>query len=126
MFLPYKNTYFSTVLQCTIHPLHEGEGPGVKKEEGRVSAKTDLDLTSISIAATITDIAVYFPSCFIDSMFITVANNEDFGKNPKSFFFLLALGTKNTGKILRLGSVLFLSLRHQGREQVRLNTNKKW
>lgn len=86
------------MLQCTIHPLHEGEGPGVKKEEGRVSAKTDLDLTSISIAATITDIAVYFPSCFIDSMFITVANNEDFGKNPKSFFFFTCLGHKEHRK----------------------------
>lgn len=111
------------MLQCGIHPLHKGEGPGVKKEEERVSAETDLDLTSISIAATITNIAVYFSSCFIDSMSITVVNNEDFGKNPKSC--LLALGTRNTGKILRLGSVLFLSLRNQGREQVRLNTNKK-
>lgn len=53
-------------------------------------------------------------SCSHSLLFITVLSNEDFGKNPKSC--VLALGTRSTGKILRLDSVLFLSLRTQGRE----------
>lgn len=116
------------MLQCGIHPFHKGEGPGVKRgqgEEERVSAKRDLDLTSVSIAATTTSTTVYFPLVgFIRSVFTIIVSDEDFEKNPKSCG--LASETRSTGKILRVDSLLFLCLRKQGREQVRLNPSKKW
>lgn len=48
------------MLQYDVHSLHEGEEPGVNREEERFGAKTDLDLTSVCIAGTTIKTTVLF------------------------------------------------------------------
>ena len=122
MFLPYKNTHFPPLIQYGIHSFHKKERPRVIIEEERVSAKTDLDL-SLYCSNYHKHHGVFFLLLVIFTLCDYVVSSKDYGKTQSC---VLALGTRSTGKILRLGSVLFLSLKNQGMEKVRLNTNKKW
>lgn len=77
-----------------------------------MSAKTGLK----SIAATDTTASPLcpFPLVSCHSVY-PVVSNEDFEKNPE-LCYVLALGTRSVGTILRLDLVLSVSLRNRERE----------
>lgn len=81
-----------------------------------MSPQTGLNCTSVSIAMTDTTVSPLcpFPLVSCHSVY-PVVSNEDFEKNPE-LCYVLASGTRSLGNILRLGSVLSVPLRNQGRE----------
>lgn len=124
---PYKNTHFSPVLRCGIHPFHKGEEPGgVKRQSGERRRELAPRQIWTSLPALLRRLPqtprVLFLLLVLFTLCLPLLSAMKTLRKTQSC--VLASGTKHIGKILRLDSVL--SLRNQGREQVRLTTNRKW